>query len=795
MDCQHTATCCRAAVLYNFYSPAVPAEWNRILGMYPDWGSSNITEHIATPRTAVVPTKPPQQWFSYHFKQYDNMMVGRPTLTLTTVWNCFTVVPLWAKEVLSVNMGAVQQYVAAYIAYIAAVDTGVREFILKWQLHLIPCAKLLCLKPALEAARAVMAVDESDCNGEIFLCLRKLDLLAGRSIKDADYAAEEKKMQQGLVLRFWPEKGRSTMDRYAQELVAQLDAVVAKTFGRSTPHQAYDEPLALWWKSRSRWTATGSSSQRDKVTLPDTGSKMARPNKKSVAEALQTNDLLAAMATTRGEFRGSTKPEPGFKQRALYAQDDLTYLRDAFVSRDIEKRMVGSGLMARQGAADVVEWVREAEQTGTHEHWVSLDYTDFNKEHNSWELGLVDCAVGASAPNSNIKTRNQRALLAAISAKARQRCFVRRHGHSVRTFSGLFSGHRNTARDNTLLHAAYSATVIKWAEEKFQTTFGHNWVGICGDDEDAKRSGLAKTAVYLAAHQLFGWTLNPRKQLVSFRWHEFLQRFAGAGADPSKPLARNLSALSTGNWYTMPGKYWDMAIQAVTDFGAEMVARGANWNYTRRLLAGYLDTYFNDGKSKRVWHKEAAKLNRLFWEDAELDAWESSTQQPEQVKIEANYIDQLPSNAVQDMIERDWQILVHLPKPDLQRIKKAWLTDSHASIVNPTTGKTNQQAYFNSLPLRRSHTLVRATGRPTPRLTAWPRLTATGSTRTELNQKDLLNRVGLDRRVLEALGGWEQLHWHGLGHLMQYWEPTRPSTIKPDKFCDWAILAHYGKHF
>jgi hypothetical protein len=307
---------------------------------------------------------------------------------------------------------------------------------------------------------------------------------------------------------------------------------------------------------------------------------------------------------------------------------------------------------------------------------------------------------------------------------------------------------------------------------------------------------LARTAIYMGGHQLFGWTLNPLKQLVSFKWHEFLQRFAGLGPDPSKPLARNISALSTGNWYKMPGKYWSSAVQAVSDFGAEMVGRGADWAFTRRVLAGYLDTYFNDGTTRRDWAREANALGRLFWEEAHLEAWsQGSTHALTAQQVPGKILAALPKHGVEDLITKDWKVLQHLDVRELSNIKAGWLADSHASVLNPTEGRQREHLHFESLPLRRSHTRVSAPTRAAPYLERWPKLTIEGTRAIVLDSKDLLNRVGMDRRVLAALGGWDRLAEHDLGAFMQYWEQEHSSSIQADSFCDWAIMAHYGKHF
>lgn len=87
----------------------------------------------------------------------------------------------------------------------------------------------------------------------------------------------------------------------------------------------------------------------------------------------------------------------------------------------------------------------------------------------------------------------------------------------------MYSGSRNTMRDNTLLSAAY----IKTAQQIILEDTGENidiqqkW--LCGDDADLffiKRKHFLLFQKFMSTH----WAINPAKQTVGRYLHEFLQR-------------------------------------------------------------------------------------------------------------------------------------------------------------------------------------------------------------------------------------------------------------------------------
>lgn len=92
----------------------------------------------------------------------------------------------------------------------------------------------------------------------------------------------------------------------------------------------------------------------------------------------------------------------------------------------------------------------------------------------------------------------------------------------VRHWSGLWSGHRDTARDNTILHTVYSEIMKKLAKEKCGVEVQTYYHGKCGDDEDGLHHNWLSGVIFTGAHRICGFALNPIKQLVGEWEHEFL---------------------------------------------------------------------------------------------------------------------------------------------------------------------------------------------------------------------------------------------------------------------------------
>jgi len=138
--------------------------------------------------------------------------------------------------------------------------------------------------------------------------------------------------------------------------------------------------------------------------------------------------------------------------------------------------------------------------------------------------------------------------------------------------SGLWSGHRTTARDNTILHAAYQQVVLssvrRWQPMLPVRSF------MCGDDEDTLFSSLVDAQTYAYWHMACGWHLNPSKQMLGTGRHEFLQWLA-SGSSISKPLASMVATLTMGNWYKPKVLEVASLPAAAADQAVSLCSRGA----------------------------------------------------------------------------------------------------------------------------------------------------------------------------------------------------------------------------
>lgn len=111
-------------------------------------------------------------------------------------------------------------------------------------------------------------------------------------------------------------------------------------------------PIKEWWESRRAWTPNGSSSARERLKnfkkLDERLKTQDRPGKKAVSETYTIEDLKNWLKMRPiGIARLSTKPEPGFKRRALYASDDGSTYIASYASADIEKALTMYDMVIR----------------------------------------------------------------------------------------------------------------------------------------------------------------------------------------------------------------------------------------------------------------------------------------------------------------------------------------------------------------------------------------------------------------------------------------------------------------
>jgi hypothetical protein len=509
-------------------------------------------------------------------------------------------------EILLHNRGHLDFSVASVMLYRRMAPTAVQQWFSQTGILRVPIKMwATSLKPFLdEAARygVVPGLDMDDARMyAVETYLRKLMTLTGRDLTPADYLADLKNTRAGTAVHQAPliHGNLLSADRWNELFADELQMLVSRVVEQIL-ERADLLPIDMWWSQRWKWTPAGSSSLRHNLDglrqLDNRLGSSDRPNKKATAETLGLLQLIGALTDnqTASLARMSTKPEPGYKRRVLYALDDMNAHISAYAATEMEKYMCVGGMVAKQTPQDVISWWRASmchPPKWADSVWVSLDYSDFNKDHNKVDLACVELAFGKewlkrarTAPGGIRRTALHKALasfrtgLGHLNAWAREATIG-----EVRTFSGLWSGHRTTSRDNTLLHKAYSATIQRVMYELFGMGCPLAYLGICGDDEDALHPDWTQAAAYLGLHSLCGFSLNPVKQKVDRRVHEFLQRTGNGMLPPTRPVANVLAALSTGSWYKDGRPGIDRNADELTRNLTELVNRGADTRLTRRL--------------------------------------------------------------------------------------------------------------------------------------------------------------------------------------------------------------------
>jgi hypothetical protein len=371
------------------------------------------------------------------------------------------------------------------------------------------------------------------------------------------------------------------------------------------------EDFDTWWASRYAWAPAGSSSKhklaenvvRQETTEADKG---GRANKKAVASILpddHARQVLSGQPKLIG--RASTKFEPGGKQRALYAQDDDSFFIAAYASVAIERSINIEGIYAQQAPSDVAEWVRKhAMYARSPCCFLSLDYSDFNTEHEQAALFTLNMVMADAWRRLGPPVVGKHKAAAAIwTALAHLNAWVTvPKMPPTRIFATLMSGHRDTARDNCILHAAYSAVCLEAAKQWDSELIMHSKM-YTGDDEDSIMNDWVSAFHYLAAHHMAGFVLKPSKQLTGTHecpTHEYLQRTLDARNMPQRPLAAALAQLLSGNWYNQNMVWFDGMIPSVNATCWELHLRGMPIAACRLMAARILD------RTMSVYDEESA---------------------------------------------------------------------------------------------------------------------------------------------------------------------------------------------
>nr|WPH57541.1 RNA-dependent RNA polymerase [Rhizoctonia solani toti-like virus 1] len=464
------------------------------------------------------------------------------------------------------------------------------------------------------------------------------------------------------------------------------------------------ETMQEWWSSRHHTAPSGSSSlrawAREELVGDNRLRGQDRPGKKAVVEVLDETWLWRTLCKRPETIaRTSTKNEPGDKLRPLHANNDSSYTVEAYASVQLEKSMSFRGMYGKQLPADVMEWVVRHDSTLKRGgYWSSLDYSNFNTEHSKFELMLCNLERGRAWEEANIpRISAEKALCSYWMGVGHDMAYlVFLGGSSERVYNGLYSGSRNTLTDHNYMHRAYVDSV----EADLAIMLGpadsqrvEDWM--VGDDEDRLDKHWTTTAYYSRCVPASGHQVQVKKLMAGgidecpYRHaadvesgHTFLQRNLRGRNLPTRPLARLLATLGSGNWYVEPGVWFTSAVQSNQDNWWEAVSRGAPIELCRKMCAMILDRLMVvlPEKDKEIGAK-GQKAKRLEWWSYRGDhpLWRGMPgRQAEvpQIDTKPDPIQSWPSRATDAWMAKVHNILKHLREGRSEQYRKYLLRES-----------------------------------------------------------------------------------------------------------------------
>jgi hypothetical protein len=402
---------------------------------------------------------------------------------------------------------------------------------------------------------------------ELAFQMRRLVCLAGRTDQDADWQKEvRERTSPGVAKRGYMHEVVSTLayvnirDQTLRQIVRAAMPALVRRAG------SWTEYIDMRWWHTPRGTTSKAGATKN--MLKAYGNPMLdlqlRPIKPVVYETLSRKGLLAEVQDMpKAHARGSTKPEPGLKRRALLAVDDTTAFVAGYASANVETTTKIEGMVLRQDPADVSEWVNF--DLGNDVWRVSNDYTNFNILNSLRSMQLIDLMFAkawSEVPYRFAEDKKYACLwVAASHNNATFQCPL----GVYKAENGLWSGHRNTARDNTMLHVVYLNCVKSVQRALFGQAAQTSKQRICGDDETIAYNHWAPAVTHTLVADALGFKSQVTKGMLSIRHDEFLQLVRIPGRVPKYPVANTILTMCSGNWYKDPVRELRSTVKDISD--------------------------------------------------------------------------------------------------------------------------------------------------------------------------------------------------------------------------------------
>lgn len=426
---------------------------------------------------------------------------------------------------------------------------------------------------------------------ELAFQMRKLVCLCGRSDAEADWDKEVRERTTLGTAKRACAGGVVSTAAFRKLRQYELDRIVTSCMPELIKRAGdLDEYLDMrWWATPRGTSSHGGDVKRQLKALDNSMLDLQlRPIKPTVQEQLKRGDLLNWLRTKpQAQARGSTKPEPGMKCRALLAVDDTTALIAGYASQHVETVTKYGGMVLRQDPSDVSEWVNF--DTGPDVWRVSNDYTNFNILNSLRSMQLIDLTFADHWSRVPYTFAEQKRLACLWVAASYNDMLMVTPAGEHRVLNGLWSGHRNTARDNTMLHVVYLEAVKDTLRALFGSIARVTKQRVCGDDETVAYSSWAPAVTHTLVANALGYASQVDKGLLSRRHDEFLQLMRTPGAPPKYPVCHTILTFCSGNWYKDPVRDLGSTVKDVSDHLWDMVLGGVPEKVARELCIHVCD--------------------------------------------------------------------------------------------------------------------------------------------------------------------------------------------------------------
>lgn len=568
----------------------------------PDW--SRIKMNIADSSTVIfdplaIKSGDLRNLILKNFLRPPSGYEDKPKTTLITVVESF--LHRWPDEIdylclmLNSNIGMREVAVCNLILFSATDFHKTKKFLYESNLVKISLDRWLDVKDEFSKIRQTGWLTEDWYDWDYALLTRRLLSLVGRNNEEADWDEQRntfnnpaRKPRRMFTGQRWSAKAYNEA-RFKS--LTEIADRVAKTMERK------DDELISWWKRRWYNTPSGSSSISKEVVrekYAELQLKQFEVDKKIAAEVYSEEDLMKWL--TEDSYilaRCSTKHENGYKNRALQAGNDENSFITSYASDGVEHNYKAKGVVISQKPKDVAEWL--GLQLCNKRRWhVSYDYDAWNTQVDNRDQAFLNYSVAEKLADRypGDKWASDKAACNFWVAQSNNRQFLKVKDETYRTYWGLYSGSRNTARDNSLIHEMYQDVIL---QSLTNMTGSHYDVAKksrkSGDDETMILGSKLECALYVRIVEETGYVGKRAKLMIAEGNSEFLQLSLNSEGKPVYPVAPVIATFSSGNWYKQPVRDLPAVVPALCDQLWNMVREGCDYTFCREILARTADWF------------------------------------------------------------------------------------------------------------------------------------------------------------------------------------------------------------